>query len=103
MAGVLTPALLNSKSTRPNVLTHCANRLATESSWVTSVGTASTLKLGLMALASAATSSKLAARRPAKTTDQPAFNKANAVALPIPEPAPVTMAILELCVMRVVS
>ena len=39
MAGVPTPALLNSKSTRPNALTHCANRLATAASWVTSVGT----------------------------------------------------------------
>jgi len=46
-------------------------------------------------MASAATSSKLAKRRPAKTTDQPSFNNANAVAFPMPEPAPVTMAILE--------
>ena len=103
IAGVLTPALLNSKSTRPNVLTHCANKLATESSCVTSVGTAKTREPAFKALASSTTSSKLACLRPANTRLQPSCNKAMAVALPMPEPAPVTMAIFEFCVMAFVS
>jgi hypothetical protein len=47
------------------------------------------------AKASTFTSSKLSTLRPANTTDQPFCTKASAVAFPMPEPAPVTMATFE--------
>ena len=46
--------------------------------------------------ASAAVCSRAPRRRPANTTEYPSFKRATAVALPIPDPAPVTTAIFPL-------
>ena len=64
--GALTPALLNSTSTRPQVAFTFANSAATDSGWLTSVGTA-------IARPGAAPDSVIAsangsARRPASAT-----------------------------------
>src|SRR5439155_16403473 len=84
------PALLKSRSSRPNVSRVFANSALTCSGSRTSVGTASVGRLN--AFPSAAAAVRTSARRPANTTDQPFWSKAKAAALPIPEPAPVTTA-----------
>ncbi|MNU07602.1 hypothetical protein D3C72_2532640 [compost metagenome] len=63
--GALTPALLNSTSTRPKASFVFANRFATEALSVTSVGTDRTWDAGTPD--SAAVSSSASLRRPAST------------------------------------
>src|SRR5215469_11366310 len=91
MPRVLVPALLNSKSIRPQVSLTLANSAAIEAGSVTSVGTTSVR--GGTAFASRAVSSSLSLRRPARTTVQPSSNSACAEARPMPLPAPVITAI----------
>jgi len=88
VVGTLPPALLNSMSTRPNFSFTAANKAATCAGSVTSVGTASVVP----PVARLAVSSSIAARRPARATDQPSFNRAKAEARPMPLPAPVMTA-----------
>src|SRR5262245_16366620 len=86
----LVPALLNSRSSRPNSCLVRANSALIDAGSVTSVGTASVGALP----AALAVASSASLRRPASTTVQPAFASPSAEALPMPLPAPVTIAIL---------
>jgi len=63
----------------------------TDAGSVTSVATASARLPPLPSLIAASSASL---RRPAKTTEYPSFKRASAVALPMPLPAPVTIATL---------
>ncbi len=91
--GAPVPALLNRTSSRPNVRLVVSNRARTEDSSVTSVGTARA-RPGTVALWPRVTvSSSASGRRPASTTSYPSARRASAVARPIPDPAPVMIAV----------
>ncbi len=86
--GPNVPALLNSRSSRPNRSRTAAKSASTSSASVTSVVTHS----ASVSPAPAAVSASGSARRPASASDQPAPARARATARPIPDPAPVTTA-----------
>src|ERR1700716_814241 len=88
----LLPALLNSRSTRPNVSLVLSNRALTDKGSPTSVRT--TNARAPAASPSAAVVSRGSRRRPARTIAYPSRPSASAAALPIPDPAPVTTATL---------
>src|SRR5689334_19168263 len=85
------PALLKSRSRRPNRVFVVANSARTESGSFTSVGTARHRDAASPALLTALFSRS--DRRPANTTLYPSAASASATARPIPVPAPVTIAI----------
>src|SRR4051812_4752837 len=87
--GALMPALLNSRSTRPQPFTTASNSACTDAGSVTSVGTASPRS---PAFDSSSTPCNASCRRPASATRHPLPSSASAAALPTPLPAPVTMA-----------
>src|SRR5262249_47709745 len=89
--GAPMPALLNSTSRRPKASLAFANRARTDCGSLTSVGTASARA---PAPDSATAFSSGSFRRPARATRYPSFNSAIDTALPMPVPAPVTMATL---------
>src|SRR3989454_12438860 len=95
-AGAPVPALLKSRSSRPNVSFVFANSAFTDAGSPTSVGTTSVRLLHCDAVSCSAS-----LRRPASTTDQPSRDSATDDARPIPDPAPVTIAILSDDAMRV--
>ena len=97
-AGALMPALLKSRSSRPNVAFVSAKSAATWSCLPTLQGTASAVSGP--APASAMALSSVSRRRPEKTTVQPSPSSACAAALPIPCPAPVTSATLRSAFIR---
>ena len=84
------PALLKSRSRRPNSPLILANRASTDSGLPTSVGTASIRPP--CESAEAAVASNWVARRPASATEYPAACSPSAAARPMPLPAPVTSA-----------
>src|SRR6185437_11622123 len=86
--GAPVPALLTSRSTRPNRSRTAANSLSTDSASPTSAATGSTVSGG----ASFTVSSSGADRRPAATTCQPLSASVTVISRPSPEPAPVTTA-----------
>src|SRR5947208_1070607 len=90
-AGAPMPALLKSRSSRPNVSLVRAKSARTEAGSPTSVTTASVREPGL---ASRTTDSRASLRRPASATAYPSLRRASAEALPMPLPAPVTIATL---------
>src|SRR5206468_5610437 len=77
-----TPALLTRTSMRPNLSITCPTAVATDSSLVTSRSTSVTPRAGVAREAS----------RLVPTTSKPAATSAAAVALPMPDDAPVTRA-----------
>src|SRR6266508_2871926 len=89
-SGCDRPALLNSRSTRPNVSRACSNSATTDASSLTSVGTGRSGPP--MPWPCRAVCSSPAAPLPASTTDQPSPARASAAARPMPLPAPVTIA-----------
>src|SRR6266511_816848 len=89
-SGCDRPALLNSRSTRPNVSRACSNSATTDASSLTSVGTGRSGPP--MPCPCRAVCSSAAAPLPASTTDQPSPARASAAARPMPLPAPVTIA-----------
>ena len=91
-AGAPVPALLNRRSRRPKACFVVSKRPRTESGSVTSVGTARAR--GPSGPARATVSASASGRRPASTTEYPSPRRARAVARPIPDPAPVTIAVL---------
>src|ERR1017187_6958237 len=92
MAGAVAPALLKSRSRRPNASLILAKSARTERGSPTSVGTGSIVPPE--GSPDAAVRSSSAARRPASATEYPAACKARLTARPMPLPAPVTSAIL---------
>ena len=86
--GTLVPALLNSRSSRPNPALRRAKAASTEAGSVTSAGRTRVRA----APQSAAVSSSASRRRPSSATAQPSVASAIAAARPTPEPAPVTSA-----------
>src|SRR5580704_854696 len=84
--GAPIPALLKRRSNLPNSSLVLVNRERTEPGLLTSVGTTS--------IPFTAVCSSCAARRPARTTRNPAACNARLAARPIPLPAPVTIATL---------
>ena len=82
------PALFTTTSTCPNAFTVAATIAATASPSVTSVTTGRAAGPAM----SPAVSFSADSRRPARVTWQPSAASRNAVARPIPEPAPVTIA-----------
>jgi len=91
IAGAFLPALLNSRSSRPNASRMRVNNARTLSGLLTSATTGSILPPA--GFAKAAVASKVSVLRPAKTTENPAACKPRLTARPIPLPAPVTNAI----------
>jgi hypothetical protein len=89
-AGAPVPALLNSRSIRPNARSAASNRAWTDSGSVTSVGTAIARDRAWPARSTV--SSRASRRRPASATEYPSASNARAVTRPIPDPAPVTIA-----------
>ena len=89
-AGPNTPALLTSRSTRPQRSRTASNSRVTDSGTVTSAGTTSADPSG--AAAAAAVSARASSRRPASATCHPADSRVSAMRRPTPEPAPVTTA-----------
>ena len=89
MNGVLTPALLNSTSSRPNFSCVASNNARTCAGFVTSASTHQRLRI---AAGLARTASSASRWRPASTTRNPSRRNASAVALPMPLPAPVISA-----------
>ena len=87
------PALLNSRSSRPNRSPTIAKSASTAASSVMSAGT-TIASAPAAAQRSRAVSSSGARRRPTSTTVKPAPASPTAAARPIPEPAPVMSAIL---------
>ena len=87
MYPMVSAALLNNMSTRPNRSPMAANKRATVSASVMSVaiGTARSAA----SPASSAVSLSAVCRRPTSTTDQPSSMSASAQARPTPLPAPV--------------
>src|SRR5438067_733560 len=91
--GPNTPALLTSRSSRPQRSLTASNSRATDSGAVTSAGTASADPAGAPARAAeAAVWASASPRRPASATRHPAPSRAPAMCRPTPEPAPVTTA-----------
>src|SRR5665213_2024209 len=88
IAGALVPALLKSRSRRPNRALISAKRAAMDAGSVKSAAIATAAGPAFRA-----TSSSRALRRPVRTTVNPALAKAIAAASPMPLPAPVTSAI----------
>ena len=86
------PALLNSRSRRPKASVVFAKACATDAGSATSIDTASMRPSP--ALAIEAVSSRASVRRPVRTTEYPFFCNKNAVARPMPLPAPVMNATL---------
>jgi hypothetical protein len=84
--GAAIPALLTSRSTRPQRSRTASNSAATDSADVTSAGTTSAPPRD------AAVSRRRSSRRPASATRQPSASSARATARPTPDPAPVTTA-----------
>src|SRR5690348_760478 len=97
MPGPPDPALLNSRSSRPNVSLVLWKSARTASGWLISVATASIS--APPGFAAAAVSSSFSARRPASTTEYPAACNARLTARPMPLPAPVTSAIF-ICLLQ---
>jgi len=87
-SGAFTPALLKSRSSRPNVSLILTNNLRTLSGRPTSAGTQRTVPPAAPVIA--AVCSSAATRRPANTTEYPAACRARLTARPTPLPAPVT-------------
>ena len=85
------PALLKSRSTRPKASATVSNRSSTSPALLMSQATANALASVRPASAIAASSTAL--RRPQNTVFQPALSSAVATLLPMPVPAPVTMAV----------
>jgi len=81
------PALLNKRSSRPNVSMVVVKRRSTSSSLDTSPGTTSVSHRQLLAVVCSSDS-----RRANRTTLHPALDRAIAVFLPMPDEAPVTTA-----------
>ena len=92
IAGAPVPALLKRTSRRPNVLPRRleqgADRLRDRSRRSGRRGPGCAF-----AAARRAVSARASCRRPASTTEYPSASRARAVARPIPEPAPVTIAV----------
>ena len=88
--GAPVPALLKSTSIRPNARFVASKSSPTDCGSVTSVGTA--MARSLLVAARRAVSASASGRRPASATAYPSASKASAVARPMPEPAPVTIA-----------
>jgi hypothetical protein len=88
--GAPVPALLNSRSSLPNVSVVLANRARTEAGSDTSAGTANARAPSAPAWATVSCNRSI--RRPARETAYPSRRRASAVSLPIPVPAPVTIA-----------
>lgn len=84
--GPNVPALLTSRSSRPQRSCTAANSAATDVGSATSVATVS------VPARPPATASSRSARRPASATRQPASSSARVTASPMPDPAPVTTA-----------
>jgi hypothetical protein len=96
--GALMPALLNSRSRRPNTSTTFVKSLCTDLGSVTSPCTG---RMFLeLAPASSATACSGASRLPVMATRHPSPASASAAALPIPVPPPVTIATLPSELMR---
>jgi hypothetical protein len=87
---VLTPALLQTRSTPPNRSMAAAARASTASARLTSVSTLNVSTPRAFTAASAAVSSPFSTS--ARTIDSPALAKRSASASPIPLAAPVTTA-----------
>jgi hypothetical protein len=90
--GRSVPALLNSTSSRPNCSTVLATMASTEAASATSTSMATAWPPP--SLMAATVSSALRRRTSATATAAPSAAKRIALAAPMPEPAPVTIAIL---------
>src|SRR6266540_3113460 len=101
MAGALVPALLNKTSNRPKVSCVLAKRARTEAGAPMSVGTTRAREPDEPAVVTVASKSSL--RRPARATAYPSCNSASATLLPMPVPAPVTIATFMDALMRHIS
>ena len=97
--GALTPALLNNRSTRPKCETVFLKRARTESTLVTSAETAIPIPAKAAPECDVPAEdnevSNASRRRPANTTLNQLLRRVAATDLPIPEPAPVTIATLD--------
>src|SRR5262245_25687772 len=91
-AGAPIPALLNRTSSRPNASTVRSKRARTATGSPTSVGTTSDLPASAAIIREVPSSRSV--WRPAIATENPSRASATAAARPMPDPAPVTMAII---------
>src|SRR5215471_20388429 len=101
MGGALIPALLNNRSSRPKVSCVLANKVLTAAGSPTSVGTTSPCAPDGPAIVIVASNSSW--RRPARVTAHPSCNSASATLLPMPVPAPVTIATFVNALMQHIS
>src|SRR5215510_9938268 len=101
MGGALIPALLNNRSSRPKVSCVLANKARTAAGSPTSVGTTSPCAPAGPAIVTVASNSSW--RRPARATAYPSCNSASATLLPMPVPAPVTIATFVNALIRHIS
>src|SRR5262249_25148491 len=101
MGGALVPALLNNRSSRPKVSCVLANKPRTAAGSPTSVGTTSPCAPAGPAIVTVSSNSSW--RRPARATPYPSCNSARATLLPMPVPAPVTIATFVNALMRHIS